>query len=86
MKLKISHQLVKDPEGRIKHQQFHDGGRDHYHLGVWVDESSRILDKIEDCRISAQKGSGSVPFVGCEIQDGGSGSGILCDFAGQLMG
>lgn len=45
--LKTKHQVIKDPSGRIKFRRFKEGGYEHYHLGIWIDEDDATLDRIE---------------------------------------
>lgn len=47
MSLKLQHEVIKNPEGEIKYKIFRDGGREHYHIGLWIDADERTLDRID---------------------------------------
>jgi transcription initiation factor IIF auxiliary subunit len=44
--LEIKHQVVRNPDGKIKYQVFSPGGKEHYHLGVWIEADTAELDRI----------------------------------------
>ena len=46
MSLTVRHNVIRSVDGRIKYKVFHPGGREHYHLGVWIDGDDRELDQI----------------------------------------
>ena len=39
--------LIKNPERKIKYTTFTDGGREHYHVGLWIDGSDHELSEVE---------------------------------------
>ena len=47
MALEFKSQVIKNPEKKIKYKIFKPGGKEHYHLGVWLDGSEEELDKVE---------------------------------------
>ncbi len=47
MKYTINRQLICNPEGKIKYKKFSSSGKEHYHLGIWVEANSEDLDRIE---------------------------------------
>ena len=47
MNLNIKQNVIRSVDGRIKFKKFSKTGREHYHLGVWVDGSERDLDQID---------------------------------------
>ena len=46
MPIVIKQNVIKSTDGRIKYKKFNKGGREHYHLGVWIDDDDRKLDQI----------------------------------------
>jgi transcription initiation factor IIF auxiliary subunit len=44
--LRIKQNVIRSVDGRIKYRKFNVGGREHYHLGVWLDGDDRELDRI----------------------------------------
>ena len=47
MSYKFQRQIIKNPDGKIKYRQFSEGGREHFHIGIWVEGSDQELDNIE---------------------------------------
>ncbi len=47
MSLRARHKLIKDREGRIKYRKFSENGREHFHIGIWLDGTNAELDSIE---------------------------------------
>lgn len=45
--LNTKDQLIKNPAGRIKFRKFRAEGYEHYHIGVWLDETDSFLDRVE---------------------------------------
>ncbi|MEP5764368.1 MAG: pYEATS domain-containing protein [Halieaceae bacterium] len=46
MPLTVKQNVIRSVDGRIKYKKFSDAGREHYHLGVWLDGEERVLDEI----------------------------------------
>lgn len=46
MDIQIKQNVIRSSDGRIKYKRFSPNGRDHYHLGVWIDGEERDLDQI----------------------------------------
>jgi len=46
MDIKIRQNVIRSTDGRIKYRKFNPNGKEHYHLGVWVDGDERTLDDI----------------------------------------
>jgi transcription initiation factor IIF auxiliary subunit len=40
-------EVIRDAQGKIKYQIFHSGGREHYHISIWLEGSDIELDAIE---------------------------------------
>lgn len=47
MTLTVHDNLIRSVDGRVKFRVLHAGGREHYHVGVWIDGSDTELDRIE---------------------------------------
>lgn len=47
MTLKLNSTIIRNPEKRIKFKTFRDGGKEHFHIGVWVEGDDQELDEIE---------------------------------------
>jgi transcription initiation factor IIF auxiliary subunit len=47
MGLAVKQNVIRSVDGRIKYKKFSDAGREHYHLGVWLDGEDRVLDEID---------------------------------------
>jgi transcription initiation factor IIF auxiliary subunit len=47
MTVSIRCQTIKSVDGRIKYWIPENGGREHYHIGIWVEGNSAELDSIE---------------------------------------
>jgi transcription initiation factor IIF auxiliary subunit len=47
MSLSFDRQVIKDPKGRIKYKLFSRKGREHYHIGIWLDGEETELDQVE---------------------------------------
>lgn len=45
--MQFANQVIRNPDGKIKFQRFSPKGKDHYHVGVWVDEPDTRLDQID---------------------------------------
>lgn len=43
----IKHNVIKSIDGKVKYKTFKDGGREQFHLGVWLDGTERELDLID---------------------------------------
>jgi transcription initiation factor IIF auxiliary subunit len=46
MTILIKHNVIKSIDGKVKYKTFKDGGKEQFHLGVWVDGTERELDSI----------------------------------------
>lgn len=46
MTLAIKQQIVKNPAGKIKYWKPNPSGREHFHIGIWLDGDSTELDKV----------------------------------------
>jgi transcription initiation factor IIF auxiliary subunit len=46
MSLQFRSELVRDRNGRIEYRYLHKGGREHFHVRVWLDEPKEILDDV----------------------------------------
>ena len=46
MKIQVKESVIRSNDKRIKYKRFTQNGRDHYHLGVWLDGDERDLDQI----------------------------------------
>tara|TARA_R100001377_G_scaffold85109_1_gene70323 strand:- start:584 stop:940 length:357 start_codon:yes stop_codon:yes gene_type:complete len=47
MTFSIHRQLIKTPQGKIKYWRPKEVGREHYHVGIWVEASEDELDTLE---------------------------------------
>ena len=47
MSLNFNRQVIKNPQGQIKYRILHSGGREHYHVGIWLEGPEDELDKVE---------------------------------------
>ena len=47
MTLSFDRQIIKTTQGQIKYRIFHEGGREHYHIGIWLEGSDSELDEVE---------------------------------------
>ena len=47
MSLHFKNQIIKNQSGQIKYKVFHEGGKEHYHIGVWVEGDDNELDSIQ---------------------------------------
>ena len=47
MTIKFERQVIKNPDGKIKYRIFNKGGKEHFHIGVWLDADVEQLKKIE---------------------------------------
>lgn len=47
MTLSFNREIIKTSEGQIKYRLFHDGGREHYHIGIWLEGDKEELDDVE---------------------------------------
>jgi transcription initiation factor IIF auxiliary subunit len=46
MTFRVNSTLIRNPQRRIKLRKFHPGGREHYHVGVWIEGEDRDLDQV----------------------------------------
>ena len=46
MSVTVRHNVIRNVDGRIKYKALRSGGKEHYHLGVWIDGDDRELDQI----------------------------------------
>ena len=47
MTLRLDQQVIRNPQGRIKYRRFHPTGREHYHLGLWLEGPDDVLDRVD---------------------------------------
>ncbi len=48
MDISIKHNIIRSTDGRIKFKQFKAGGREQFHLGIWVDADTTTLEQIKE--------------------------------------
>ncbi len=46
MSFSFDRQVIKDPSGRIKYKVFSNKGREHYHVGFWLEGEESELDTV----------------------------------------
>jgi transcription initiation factor IIF auxiliary subunit len=47
MSYHLRNNVIRDPLGRVKVRTYHAGGREHYHIGVWLEaDSDREMDHV----------------------------------------
>ncbi|VUD41973.1 hypothetical protein TDB9533_00598 [Thalassocella blandensis] len=46
MSVSVKHNVIKSIEGKVKYKIFKEGGKEQFHLGVWIDGNERELDTI----------------------------------------
>lgn len=46
MSLSVNHSVIKNVDGLIKFKRFKEGGRRHFHIGIWIDGSEQELSEI----------------------------------------
>jgi transcription initiation factor IIF auxiliary subunit len=43
----LRNNVIRDPSGRVKVRTYHSGGREHYHIGLWLEaDSEREKDQV----------------------------------------
>lgn len=47
MSLEFNSQIIKNPQGQIKYRILHEGGREHYHIGVWLEGPDEELNRVQ---------------------------------------
>jgi transcription initiation factor IIF auxiliary subunit len=47
MALRFEREVVKDEQGRVQFKVFQSGGREHFHLKIWLDGPDDELDQVE---------------------------------------
>lgn len=52
MSLKFRNQIIKNPEGKIKYRKFSENGREHFHIGVWLDGPDEELDQVSKVELT----------------------------------
>lgn len=45
--MKVNNTLIRNPEKRIKFKTFREGGKEHFHIGVWLEGEDQELDQIK---------------------------------------
>ncbi|MCF7973303.1 MAG: hypothetical protein K9N55_05780 [Phycisphaerae bacterium] len=46
MSIAVKHSIIRSTDGRIKYRIFSPGGKEHYHLGIWIEGEERELEHI----------------------------------------
>lgn len=47
MTYRLRNNVIRDPKGRVKVRTYHPGGREHYHIGLWLEaDSDREKDHV----------------------------------------
>jgi transcription initiation factor IIF auxiliary subunit len=47
MNFKVNRQVIKNPAGKIKFWKPDKNGREHFHVGIWIEGSDDELDSID---------------------------------------
>ena len=55
--LKVRHNVIRSVDGRVKYKVFRPGGKEHYHLGVWIDA------EVQDFAVPDKPGVGPAPII-----------------------
>lgn len=47
MAFSVERQVIKNPEGKIKFWKPSENGREHFHVGIWIEGSDKELDSVD---------------------------------------